>query len=231
MMKQEKSLVVITGASSGIGLGLAKAFSNAGYPLALLARNVAAMEALNLPNTRCIKTDVTDIDAFKKAIALAEEEFGPVDCLINNAGFAEGGEFSEQSHDAHEKTVQVNLQGVINGCEAVLPGMRKRGRGTIINMSSVADRSSRPQLATYAATKAAVKSLTESLRMANASYKIRVCNVAPAKIRTPMLMTANLKGDQIIEIEDVVNAVLWLYEQPQSVCIPDIVIAPTTYEP
>ncbi|PIQ43741.1 MAG: hypothetical protein COV52_00905 [Gammaproteobacteria bacterium CG11_big_fil_rev_8_21_14_0_20_46_22] len=98
-------------------------------------------------------------------------------------------------------------------------------------MSSVADRSSRPQLATYAATKAAVKSLTESLRMANASYKIRVCNVAPAKIRTPMLITANLKGDQIIEIQDVVNAVLWLFEQPQSVCIRDIVIAPTTYEP
>ena len=103
--------------------------------------------------------------------------------------------------------------------------------GTIINISSIADRNSRPNLPTYAATKAAVKSLSESLRMGNAKYGIRVCNVAPAKIKTPMVIRNNLTDSQIIEIEDVAKAILWIYEQPKSVCIRDLVIAPTNYEP
>src|SRR5262249_10255046 len=153
-----KPLVIITGASSGIGAAIAKVFSDAGYSLGLLARNLEAMEKLNLPNALCISVDVTDFDTFKKAIQQCETKFGAVDCLINNAGFAKGGDFTELDHADHLSTVNINLQGVINGIEAVLPGMQERKTGTIINISSVADRNPRPQIATYAATKAAVKS-------------------------------------------------------------------------
>lgn len=225
-----KPLVIITGASSGIGAAMAKVFSNAGYPLGLLARNVAVMENLNLPNSLCISVDVTDFDAFKNAINQCEIKFGAVDGLINNAGFAKGGEFTELDHVDHLNTVNINLQGVINGIEAVLPGMRERKTGTIINISSVADRHPRPQIATYAATKAAVKSLTESLRMANAKYGIRICNLAPAKIMTPMLISANLNDNQIIPAEDLAKAALWMYQQPQTICVRDLVFAPTYYE-
>ncbi len=104
-----KPLIIITGASSGIGAGLAQAFSKAGYPLGLLARNLTAMEALNLPNTRCVETDVTDIDQVKAAIQKAEEHFGPTECLINNAGFGKGGDFTEVSHQDHQTMIEVNI--------------------------------------------------------------------------------------------------------------------------
>ena len=225
-----KPLMIITGASSGIGAGIAKQFSNAGFSLGLLARNLKAMEALRLPNSLCIETDVTDLTSVKNALTLAEDKFGPVDCLINNAGVGYSGDFISLSHMQHEAMIQVNLLGVINCVEAVLSGMQARKSGTIINISSLADRNARPHLSTYAATKAAVKSLSESLRMANAKHGIRVCNVAPAKIKTPLLKASGLTNEQIISIEDIAKTILWIYEQPKTICIRDIVIAPTYYE-
>lgn len=226
-----KPLVIITGASSGIGAATAKLFSQAGCPLGLLARNKQAMEALKLRDALCLETDVTDLEQVKTSIKQAEQQFRPVDCLINNAGFAKGGEFSELSHKDHETTFQVNLMGVINTIEVVLSDMQSRRHGTIINVSSVADRHARPNIASYAASKAAVKSLSESLRMANAKYGIRICNVAPAKIKTPLMMKSQLNENQIIPVEDMAKTLLWIYQQPQSICIRDLVIAPTAYEP
>jgi len=226
-----KPLVVITGASSGIGAAMARAFSSTGYPVCLLSRNLAFMEKWNLPNALSLSVDVTDLEAFKKAIDLAEDKFGPVDLLCNNAGFVKAGDFVDIAHEMNENMVNVNLNGIINGLEIVLSRMRARKRGTIINTSSVAGRNARPNLAVYAATKAAVKSLTESLRMANAKYGIRICNLAPAKVRTPMLISRTLPVNEVVEPDDVAQAALWMYEQPQNICIRDLVIAPTFYEP
>ncbi|KTD04398.1 short chain dehydrogenase/reductase family oxidoreductase [Legionella geestiana] len=225
-----KPLVIVTGASSGIGAAIAKIFSEAGYPLGLFARNKEAMNKLNLSNTICLSVDVTDIHELNDAIQTAEKKFGPVDCLINNAGYAKAGEFTDVGHTDHLNTVNVNLTGVINGIECVLPGMRARTKGTIINISSLADRNPRPGIATYAATKAAVKSLGESLRAANAKYGIRICNLAPAKINTSMLISTGLNDNQIIQAEDLAKAVLWIYQQPQTICVRDLVFAPTFYE-
>lgn len=225
-----KPLIIITGASSGIGAAMAKVFSEVGYPLGLIARNKDAMEKMNLPNSICLSSDVTDIESLKGAIQLAEKKFGEVGCLINNAGFVKSGDFYEIHHNEHLNMVNVNLMGVINGIEIVLPGMRERKTGTIINISSLADRHSRPNIVTYAATKAAVKSLSESLRAANSKYGIRICNLAPAKIKTPMLISANLNDNQTIPAEDFAKAVLWVYQQPQAICIRDLVFAPTHYE-
>lgn len=131
-----KSLVIITGASSGIGAAIASQFASVGYPLGLISRNLKAMKELELPNTICIAADVTDYEDLKSAIKTAENKFGAVDCLINNAGYMQFGDFSDLTHDSHERTVKTNLLGVMNGIEAVLPDMRKRKRGTIINISS-----------------------------------------------------------------------------------------------
>ena len=225
-----KPLIIITGASSGIGAAVAKLFSESGYATALLARNKNVMDKLRLENSISIECDVTDIKSVAQAINMAQEKFGTADCLINNAGFAKGGDFTEVSHDDNQKMIEVNLNGVINCIESVLPSMQKNKSGTIINISSVADRKSRPTLPVYAATKAAVKSLSESLRTSNAKYGIRICNVAPAKIKTPMLMAANLSEEQIVPVEDMAKAILWIYQQPKTICIRDIVIAPTYYE-
>lgn len=228
-----KKLVIITGASSGIGAAIATVFSEAGYPVGLFARNKDAMEKLSLPNSICLSVDVTDINAMKDAILVAENQFGKADCFINNAGFAKLGDFPEINHNDNVRMVDINILGVINGFEAILPDMRERKSGTIINISSVADRNARPNGATYAATKAAVKSLSESLRMANAKYGIRICNLAPAKIKTPLLQQVQSNADlnQIINADNLARAALWIYQQPQTICVRDLVIAPTYYEP
>lgn len=226
----QKPLVIITGASSGIGAEAAKLFAQAGYKLGLLARNKSAMEALNLPNTICVETDVSDINSVRAAIQIIKKNSGPVDCLINNAGFAKGGEFSELSHDEITQMINVNLAGAMNCIEVILPQMQAQKTGTIINVSSLADRHQRPNIAVYAATKAAIRSLSESLRMANAKHGIRICNIAPAKIETPMLVKNNLNDQQIISVDNMAKTLLWMYQQPQSVCIRDLVIAPTYYE-
>lgn len=229
-MSANKLLIVITGASSGIGTAIAQVFSQAGYPLALLSRNLEAMKKLNLKNTLIQSIDVTDKAVLSNAIHIAEEKFGPVDCLINNAGVSKNGDFTEVPHTDHENMVNINLQGVINGIEVVLSGMRERKKGTIINMSSLSDRTSRPNNSVYAATKAAVKSLTESLRMANAKFGIRFCNLAPAKIHTPM-WNQEYDPDHFISPTELAEIVLWIYQQPQIICIRDMVITPTNYEP
>jgi NADP-dependent 3-hydroxy acid dehydrogenase YdfG len=226
-----KRLIIITGASSGIGAALAKTFSAAGYALGLLSRNLGAMEKLNLPETVCQSVDVTEQAMVADAIRDVENKLGPVDCLINNAGYLKHGAFHEIISEDHAKMVNVNLLGVINGIESVLSGMQERMTGTIINISSLADRNSRPKFETYAATKAAVKSLSESLRMANAKNGIRICNIAPANILTEMSVSAKLDPKLAVSAEDFAKTVLWIYQQPQNICIRDLVFSSTYYEP
>ena len=225
----DKPLIIITGASAGIGAAIATKFSSLGYPLGLISRNLEAMRNLKLPNTLCISANVTDFNDLKNAIKKSEDKFGAVDCLVNNAGYMQFGDFTSLSHESHERTVNTNLMGVINGIELVLPNMRKRKRGTIINISSLADRNARPLVPIHAATKAAVKSLSESLRMANAKYGIRLCNVAPAKVQTSMV-TKNVPDEEIMDVANVANTIAWIYQQPQEICIRDIVISSTFYE-
>lgn len=223
-------VVVITGASSGIGAATARLFSAKGFTLGLVARDLKAMEARELPNALCLSVDVTDFSALREAIHQVETKLGPIDCLINNAGFAKGGDFLSLAHEEQVNTINVNVLGVINSIESVLPSMRERKQGTIITISSVADRYPRPLIPTYAASKAAVKSLSDSLRVANAKYGIRFCNLAPAKIKTPMLIAANLDDSLAIPADEFAKAILWVYEQPQHICIRDLVFAPTAYE-
>lgn len=226
-----KPLIVITGASSGIGAATARTFSTAGYPVGLVARNLKAIKALGLNNAVCEVADVTDFNALSKAITSIKKEFGPVACLINNAGYAKGGEFCELPQEADFNMVNTNILGLINATKLVLPDMRLHQLGTIINISSVADRKARPNLATYAATKAAVKSLSESLRVANAKHNVRVCCIAPGKIDTPMLISGQLDPTDAINVDQFANMVLWVYQQPQNICVRDLEVAPTVYEP
>lgn len=226
-----KQAIVITGASSGLGAAMATEFSKMGYPLALLARNLEAMQQLSLPNVICQSVDVSDAVDLKKAIQQVEDKLGFIDCLINNAGVAQRGDFIEVDHAIHEKMVTINLQGIINTTEIILPKMRQRKTGTIINISSLSDRTSRPDTAVYAATKAAVRSLTESLRMANAKYGIRFCNIAPAKVHSPMWKDQEFDPDHFISPKQFAEMVLWVYQQPKSICIRDLLVSPTDYEP
>src|SRR5687767_6306619 len=118
-----KPLVAITGASSGIGAAAAQAFSAAGHPLLLTARRLERLEALGLPEAMCRRHDVLDADAYREHVAEAEAAFGPVDLLINNAGFMTLEDVVRQSPDTWQRQFDVNCVGLMNTTHAVLPGM------------------------------------------------------------------------------------------------------------
>ncbi len=234
-----KPLIVITGASSGIGEATAKKFAEQGYPLLLLARRIDRLQALALPNTLCVKVDVTDLDAFKAAIAKAEAQFGPADCLINNAGVMLLGQIDVQDPAEWQQMLNVNVMGVLNGITTVLSGMKQRQQGTIINISSIAGRKTFPNHAAYCATKFAVHALTENVREETAAYDVRLITIAPGVVETELLghTTADkIKADytdwkqqmgQPLQANDIAETIWFAYHQPQRVCIREIVIGPT----
>ncbi|MFB2776573.1 SDR family oxidoreductase [Shewanella xiamenensis] len=243
MTKPTKSLVVITGASSGIGAAIAKSFSAAGHPLLLLARRVEAMQALALPNSLSISIDVTDADAIKAAINQAEAQFGPVGCLINNAGVMLLGQIDTQDPNEWSRMLNINVMGVLNGIHAVLAGMKVRKTGTIINISSVAGRKTFPNHAAYCATKFAVHALTENIREEVAMDDVRLITIAPGAVETELLSHTTddaIKAGYhdwktqmggVIAPENVAAAALFAWQQPQNVCVREIVLAPTRQQP
>ncbi|MEI8613058.1 SDR family oxidoreductase [Shewanella sp. PP-He15 brown] len=243
MNQVTKSLVVITGASSGIGAAMAKSFSAAGHPLLLLARQVEAMQALELPNSLSISVDVTDAAAIKTAITQAEAQFGPVGCLINNAGVMLLGQIDVQDPNEWSRMLNINVMGVLNGIHAVLADMKARKTGTIINVSSVAGRKTFPNHAAYCATKFAVHALTENIREEVAMDDVRLITIAPGAVETELLShttSDDIKAGYhdwkeemggVIAPENVAAAALFAWQQPQNVCVREIVLAPTRQQP
>lgn len=242
-MKDSKSLIVITGASSGIGAATARLLSSRGYPLLLLARRVDRLQALNLPNTLCCQVDITDGEAVKAAIAQAEAQFGPVDALINNAGVMLLGNMAEQDPKEWQQMLDVNVSGLLNGIHAVLKGMRERKSGTIINISSIAGRKTFPDHGVYCGTKFAVHAITEGLREEVAMYNVRCITIAPGAVETELLSHTTSdsikegyeawKTDMggVVKAEQIAEAIRFAYEQPQSLCIREIVLAATRQQP
>ncbi|BCL71551.1 oxidoreductase [Vibrio nigripulchritudo] len=232
-------LVVITGASSGIGEATAKKLSAEGYSLLLLARRIEKLEALNLPNTLCRKVDVTDVESFKSAIEEAEAQFGPVDGLVNNAGVMLLGNAHEQNPQEWKTMFDVNVMGLLNGIHVVLAKMKARKSGTVINISSIAGRKTFPSHAAYCGTKFAVHAITENIREEVADDSVRMITIAPGAVETELL--SHTTSDEIkagyedwkegmggvIAPEDIANAISYAYNQPQNVCVREIVIAAT----
>lgn len=235
----KKPLIVITGASSGIGEAAAKLLSKAGHPLLLLARRVAPMEALKLPNTLCRAVDVTDREILKATVREAEEKFGPVDAIINNAGMMLLGEIAKQDPAEWDKMLDINVKGLLNGIHAVIPGMVKRKAGTIINISSVAGIKTYPNHVAYTATKFGVHGLSENLREELSPHGIRVIVIAPGAVETALLSHTTdesiKSGYQdwkkemggVLSSEDIAKAIHYAYQQPQHVCVREIVLAAT----
>ena len=236
----EKKLVVITGASSGFGLELAKIFSAAGYPLLLLARRVDVMEALNLPNTLCKKVDVSDRQSFENAVRLAEQKYGKTDLMINNAGVMLLGDLTNQSTEEWKKMLDVNLMGVMHGMQIVMNDMKNRKTGTIINIASMAGVQPFHNHAAYCATKYGVVGLTQTVRNELSPYNVRVLYICPGAVTTELL--GHTTNPQIIEgyenwkknvgavnitAQDVAKTIQFAYELPQGVSLREIVISDT----
>lgn len=238
-----KALIVITGASSGIGEAIARRLSAAGHPLLLIARRIGRLERLNLPNALCEKVDVTDKASFEAAIAKAEEVYGPTDCIINNAGVMLLSELDTQDPAQWKTMFDVNVIGLMNGMQAVLAPMKTRQSGTIINISSVAGRKTFPNHAAYCGTKFAVHAISENVREEVADSNVRVTTIAPGAVETELLShtTSNdiIDGYEewkdgmggALQADDIARSVEYAYQQPQGVCIREIVICATRQQP
>ncbi|ELB2800788.1 SDR family oxidoreductase [Vibrio alginolyticus] len=238
-----KKLIVITGASSGIGEAIARHFSDQGHALLLLARRVERLEALNLPNTLCEKVDVTDKASFEAAIEKAEALYGPVDALVNNAGVMLLGQIDTQEASEWKRMFDVNVIGLLNGMQSVLAPMKARNSGTIINISSIAGKKTFPDHAAYCGTKFAVHAISENVREEVASSNVRVTTIAPGAVETELLShttSQDIKDGYdawkvdmggVLAADDIARAVLFAYQQPQSVCVREIALAPTKQQP
>ena len=238
-----KELIVITGASSGIGQSTAKAFSKLEHPLLLIARRVEKLEALNLPNTICAKVDVTNYEEVKSTIKNAEEKYGKTECLINNAGAMLLGSIDNQNITEWQRMYDLNVMAVLNGMQAVLSDMKERKTGTIINISSVAGKKTFPAHAAYCGTKFAIHGISENVREEVAPFDVRVITIAPGAVETELLSHTTdeeiIKGYEqwkesmggVIVPEDVARSITFVYSQPQNVNIRELVIAPTRQEP
>lgn len=232
-------LVIITGASSGIGEAAARLFSSLGYPLLLLARRLERLEAMGLPDTLCRAVDVTDRAALGEAVAAAEARFGPADLLVNNAGVMLLGTMARQDPAEWDAMLDINVRGLLNGIHAVLAGMCARQRGTIVNIGSIAGRKTFPDHVAYCGTKFAVHAISENLREEVAGSDVRVITIAPGAVETELLAhTTDAQIRQgysewkrqmggVLAPETVADAIRYAYQQPQAVCIREIVLAAT----
>ncbi|MEU1376944.1 SDR family oxidoreductase [Streptomyces triculaminicus] len=237
-----KPLIVITGASSGIGAATARLLAAQGNPLLLLARRLEKLEELALPHTLCRKVDVTDRGAVEEAVREAEERFGPTDAIVNNAGSMLLGRIADQPVEEWDRMIDLNVKGVLYGTRAVLPGMLARGTGTVINVSSIAGRKTFANHAAYVATKFAVHALSENLREEVASAGVRVVTIAPGAVETELLSHTSdeqIKSDYeawkksaggALDPQVVAEAIAYAYRQPQNVTIREIVLAATGQE-
>ncbi|MBJ8055055.1 SDR family oxidoreductase [Bacillus cereus] len=179
------------------------------------------------------------IEALKECLLEAEKRFGPVEGIINNAGRMLLGDVATQNTSEWKEMYDVNVLGVLNGTQAVLPSMIQRKTGTIINVSSIAGKKTFPDHAAYVGTKFAVHAMSENIREEVSKHNVRVITIAPGVVETELLTHTSDQQikDSYTEWKEsiqgglspniVAETIYFAFNQPQSVNIREIVLAPT----
>jgi short-subunit dehydrogenase len=187
--------VLVTGAAKGIGAAIAKLCVEAGHAVVAVDIDEEGLAALraSLPGIDTALLDVRDLAAWERVAASLESQGGPIDVLINNAGVCLPGRCDQVSPEDDRLTVEVNLIGVINGVRTFLPRFLARGRGHVINVASMAAFAPAPDLATYCATKHAVRAYTHSCALDHRHSPVHWTLACPSAVETPMLQSMRNK--------------------------------------
>lgn len=242
----EGKIVVITGASSGLGEATSRLLSAEGASVVLGARRVDRLQSLADELTRggrkalAIATDVVHRDQVQKLIDTAAQTYGRIDVLINNAGLMPQALLERLKVDEWEQMIDINIKGVLYGIAAALPYMKQQKSGHFINVSSVAGHKVGPGFAVYAATKWGVRALSEGLRQEVKPYNIRTTVISPGAVATelPNSVTDPDAGERIrkfyaevaIPADSFARAVAFAISQPDDVDINEILFRPTRQE-
>jgi NAD(P)-dependent dehydrogenase (short-subunit alcohol dehydrogenase family) len=227
-------VVLITGASQGIGASIAKAFATEvpGVRLALVARNMRNLQTVARSCTRSgAKTEVFGCDVTNEAsVALmaeaVAERFRAVDVLVNNAGTFAMAPFTETTTALFDRQIAVNLRSAFLVTQALLPAMLKRKSGDIFFMSSIAGLGAYPNAAAYCASKYGVTGLAKVLRAETKGRGLRVCCVHPGATWTPSWEKSGVKPERIMPAEDVARAILDVYRLGRRSVVEEIVLRP-----
>ena len=238
-------IVFITGASSGIGAACARKFAESGYTLLLNARSVDKLEALQAEletaygiDVVLLPFDVRDRQAAAIAIQSLPEQYQAIDVLVNNAGLALGmdKEYAGVETD-YDTMIDTNITALLMITRLVVPGMIARGRGHIINIGSVAGDAAYPGGSVYCATKAAVKVLSDGLRMDLVDTPLRVTNVKPGLVETNFSVTRfagdKARADKVYQGikpltgEDIAEVVYFAASAPEHVQIAEVLVLAT----
>ncbi|GEM63459.1 oxidoreductase [Sphingobacterium faecium NBRC 15299] len=243
MKKLNESVTIITGASSGIGAATALKLAKAGSSIVLVSRADDKIEKVKRQiekeggKAEIFIADVTDPDQMKAMVDFTIDKFGRVDHLVNNAGLMLFSQWKDVAIDEWNSMIDTNIKGYLNAIAAVLPKLLKQRSGHILNMGSVAGINIDVGAGIYHGTKFFVRAITESLRKEVSVYKgIKIGLISPGVINTGWAdKVTNKEGAEIaaalntqaIEPEEIANAVLFAFDQPDNVNVNDIVISPT----
>jgi NADP-dependent 3-hydroxy acid dehydrogenase YdfG len=236
-------VVVITGASSGLGEATARLLAAEGARVVLGARRAERIQTLadeltgRGGNALAVTTDVTDRHQVQRLVDLAVQTYGRIDVMINNAGLMPQSLLEHLKVDEWDRMIDVNLKGVLYGIAAALPHMQRQQAGHIINVSSVAGHKVGPGSAVYSATKHAVRALSEGLRQEVKPWNIRTTVISPGVVATELPNTVTdpdaaerihkLYADIGIPADSFARAVVYAMSQPEDVDVNEILFRPT----
>ena len=238
-MTTNPKIVLITGASSGIGEATTRHLAAQGHSVVLGARRTERLERLAAELREAGGTvefqslDVTDRDDVQAFADFAQEKFGRVDVLVNNAGVMPLSQLHELKIEEWNRMIDVNIRGVLHGVAAVLPLMRERKSGHIINVSSIGAYRVSPTAAVYCATKFAVNAISEGLRQENAD--VRVTIIAPGVVESELADSISdpdarelMKEYRAVALQPdaIARAISYAIEQPADVDVNEIVVRP-----
>lgn len=231
-----RKIILLTGASSGIGEATARRLVQAGHHLVIGARRIERLQALRdeLGNIDCLAIDVTQAEDLAKMAQFALQQHGRIDVLINNAGVMPLSPLAALKVEEWRQTIDVNVHGVLNGIAAVLPTMQQQRAGQIINVASIGAHAVFPLSAVYCASKFAVRAISDGLRQE--SDYIRVTVVSPGVVASELAdhitdasAKASMEGFRRIALpaEAIADAIAWSIEQPDSVDVSEIIMRHT----
>lgn len=230
---------IVTGASSGIGKATALAFAKSGIEVALVSRSVtklkavaAEIEALGTQTqAKIYPVDLAIIEQVQQQIAEITNHFGSIDILVNNAGMGYTNFLKDTSLEDWQKVIDLNLTSVFQCIQGVLPQMRDRGHGTIINVASIAAFNAFPNWGAYSVSKAALVALSKALAVEERENGIRTVTISPGSVNTPIWDTNTVKADfnrsAMLTPEIVAQSILHTALLPQQAVVEEMIVMPS----